>query len=294
MNHLIDLKTIFKKNILIIGASAQLACLFIEKYGPQNANFFGISSKFDDVFSDLNITIFNYLNFTPLKVINFDEVLILASRLPHENISLQSYLETNFNIMNVLKEILISNSKNTKITFTSTYSLYSPFESFIDENSKTYVVNDYCYSKLEIENDLANFANNYKFNLLILRIPTLIYKGATNNYLTNLRDAIKDNTVAKLYNPTSALSKVIDVENIVKLFNADWNGLNLVNCSSMPDITFSEIGALAKDHGLSKLFWVEGYSHPQRVNSSKLLEILGELPSARKIINNWFKEEFPK
>jgi hypothetical protein len=48
------------------------------------------------------------------------------------------------------------------------------------------------------------------------------------------------------------------------------------------------------DLGWSKLLWVKVYSHPQRVNSSKLLEILGEFPSARKIINNWFKEEFSK
>ena len=269
-----------KNNTLIIGASSKLSYQFIEKYGAQNANFFGISSKFSNVFSDLNITIFNYLNFSDLKAINFDEVLILASRLPSENIVLKSFLETNTNIMNVLKEVLISNSKNTKITFISSYAVYNPLESFLDENSETYIDNDYANSKLEMEKDLANFAKNHNFNLLILRMPVLLYKGVKTNFLGGLRDAIKNNTIAKLSNPSSALSLVFDVENIVKLVKADWEALILINCSSMPDITFSDIGVLAKGYGLSKLQWVEGNRPSQRVDSSRLY--------ARK----WLKEEF--
>ena len=281
-----------KNNTLIIGASSKLSYQFIEKYGAQNANFFGISSKFSNVFSDLNITIFNYLNFSDLKAINFDEVLILASRLPSENIALKSFLETNANIMNVLKEVLISNSKNTKITFISSYAVYNPLESFLDENSETYIDNDYANSKLEMEKDLANFAKNHNFNLLILRMPVLLYKGVKTNFLGGLRDAIKNNTIAKLSNPSSALSLVFDVENIVKLVKADWEALILINCSSMPDITFSDIGVLAKGYGLSKLQWVEGNRPSQRVDSSRLYAILGELPSAKKIVKNWLKEEF--
>lgn len=281
-----------KINTLIIGASSKLAGQYIKKYGVDRSNFFGISSKVHGVFRAPNITIYDYTNASKLKNVNFDEILILASRLPSENVSLQSFQKANANVLNVLTNSIITSGLNTKITFISTYSVYSPFERHLDENSTTYSENDYAKSKLEMENSLIKLANSHEFSLMILRMPVLLYKGVKTNFLGKLVNAIIHDKTAKLSNPNASLSLVFDVDNIIQIIKSTWKGCNLINCSSRADITFTDIAELAKEYGLSKLEWVESDRPSQSVDSSKLCSIIGELPSAQEIVQNWFEEEF--
>ena len=283
-----------KTNTLIIGASSKLSKQYIEKYGVHKSNFFGVSSKVQGDIKDSNITIYEYKTAKKLKNIHFDEVLILASRLPSENITLQTYLDTNESVLNILIDIVIPNCLNTKIIFISSYSVYSPVENFLDENSMTYKENDYAYSKLNMENSLIELANNHKFNLMILRMPVLLYKGVNTNFLGKLLYAIKNDETAKLSNPDASLSLVFDVDNIIKVIKSSWQGSHIVNCSSRADITFSDIAQIAKDYGLLNLEWIKSDRPSQCVQQSKLISIIGELPSAKKVVKRWFKEEFQK
>tara|TARA_B110001450_G_C17589260_1_gene468282 strand:- start:644 stop:1162 length:519 start_codon:yes stop_codon:yes gene_type:complete len=172
--------------------------------------------------------------------------------------------------------------------------VYSPVENFLDENSMTYKENDYAYSKLNMENSLIELANNHKFNLMILRMPVLLYKGVNTNFLGKLLYAIKNDETAKLSNPDASLSLVFDVDNIVKVIKSSWKGSHIVNCSSRADITFSDIAQIAKDYGLLNLEWIKSDRPSQCVQQSKLISIIGELPSAKKVVKRWFKDEFQK
>jgi nucleoside-diphosphate-sugar epimerase len=283
-----------KTNTLIIGASSNLSKQYIEKYGAHKSNFFGLSSKVQGPIKNLNITIYEYKTAKKLKNIKFDEVLILASRLPSENIKLQAYFDTNETVLNILTNIVIPNCLNTKIIFISSYSVYSSVENFLDENSMTYKEDDYAYSKLNMENSLINLANSHNFNLMILRMPVLLYKGVNTNFLGKLLHAIKHDEIAKLSNPDASLSLVFDVDNIIKIVKSSWKGSHIVNCSSRADISFSDIAQIAKDYGLLNLEWVKSDRPSQSVSSSKLCSIIGEQPSAQVIVKNWFKEEFQK
>jgi len=196
--------------------------------------------------------------------------------------------------MAALEKILIHKNTNTKIAFISSFSVYSVTEEYLSENSKTYNTSDYAKSKLEMEKSLKNFAEVKNFNLIILRMPVLLYKGVQTNFLGQLKKSIKNNTVAKLSNPSSGLSLVFDVKNIVEIMNSEWHGFNLINCSADPDISFLEISNLAKKYGLSKLEWIETNRPSQNVNTSRLISILGRLPSGNEIVKNWFLEEFSK
>jgi nucleoside-diphosphate-sugar epimerase len=283
-----------KINTLIIGASSKLSYDYIKKYGANKSNFFGVSSKVDLFFSDLDITIYGYSNLYKLVGIHFNEVLILSSRLPSENISLVSYIETNKKIMHVLREVLAFQNLNTKITLISTFSVYSQYETFLDESSSVNLDSDYAFSKLELEKSLIAFANNNKFSLMILRVPTLLYKGVKTNFIGKLNTSIINNTSVKLFNPSSSVSLIFDVTHIIRIIKSNWKGINLINCSAEPDITFLDIGDLAKKYGLKKIEWHNDTKPSLKVDSLKLFNILGELPSAKKIVKNWFKEEFIK
>ena len=289
----IILKNQHKINTLIIGASSKLSDQYVKKYGVDRSNFYGISSKVQGVLRTPNITIYDYSNASQLNKVNFDEILILASRLPSENINLKSFQDVNKNVLSVLTNIVIPNSFNVNITFISSYSVYNPLESYIDENSATYSDNDYAYSKLEMENSLIKLATGHGINLMIMRMPVLLYKGVNTNFLGKLVNAINNNETVNLSNPSASLSLVFDVENIIRVVESEWKGINLINCSSVADITFTDIAELAKKYGLSRLEWIQSDRPSQRVGSSKLCTIIGELPSAQKIVKNWFKEEFP-
>jgi len=281
-----------KINSLIIGASSKLSEQYVKKNRAGRSKFYGISSKVEGVLSTPEMTIYGYSNASKLYKVNFDEILIFASRLPSENIQLKYFQDVNKNILSVLTNAAIPNSVNVKIIFISTYSVYDPFEDYIDEHSDTDAYSDYAYSKLEMENSLIKLATDHEINLLIMRMPVLLYKGVTTNFLGTLVSAIKNNETANLSNPSASLSLVFDVANIIRVVESEWKGINLINCSSVPDITFTEIAELAKKYGLPRLEWIQSDRPSQRVGSSKLSAIIGEPPSAQEIVKNWFEEEF--
>jgi len=281
-----------KINVLIIGASSKLSDQYIKKYGSDSSNFFGISSKVQGEIKLPNITICDYSHIAKLKDIKFDEVLILASRLPNENVNLKSFQDVNNNVIEILKNVIIPNSTSVKICFISSYSVYSPVEKYIDENSTTYNENDYARSKLEMEDSLLKLATYHKLSLMIMRMPVLLYKGVNSNFLGKVANAIKNKKTAYLSNPSASLFLVFDVDNLVRIVKSEWKGINLVNCSSLADITFNDIAKLSKEYGLLNLEWLKSDRPSQSVCQAKLISILGELPSAKMVVERWFKEEF--
>ena len=143
-----------------------------------------------------------------------------------------------------------------------------------------------------MEDSLLKLATYHKLSLMIMRMPVLLYKGVNSNFLGKVANAIKNKKTAYLSNPSASLFLVFDVDNLVRIVKSEWKGINLVNCSSLADITFNDIAKLSKEYGLLNLEWLKSDRPSQSVCQAKLISILGELPSAKMVVERWFKEEF--
>ena len=97
-----------------------------------------------------------------------------------------------------------------------------------------------------------------------------------------------------LSNPDAFLSAVFDIYTLLELESYDLIKNRTVNCGALGDITFNEISKLAMFYGGNKVTWVESKRPSANVNIEQIIEILGYAPSAKLIIERWFKEEFQK
>lgn len=284
-----------KNNHLILGASSNIAAEYIALNGVDENNFFGLSTK--NNYKNLNM--FNesigYGNIKYFSNIKFNKIFIISSRNPSDDGNLNEFIKVNKTIENVLNNIKLSTAKKPQIIFLSSFSVYDKKSVYISDTTKTSPADYYGESKLLLEEKLIKFSKDYNIDLLILRLPVFLYYQvglSSSNFLAKLSISIKLNQRFNLSNPESYLGAVFDMPSLVKLCSKKLSGINIVNCASNPDITFSEIGKEAIHYGLEGVDWVISDRPSVEICLKKINQFLGYEPSAKKIIKNWMATEF--
>ena len=150
----------------------------------------------------------------------------------------------------------------------------------------------YGESKLMMENSLVDLYKNHDCSLAILRMPVFLYCGGLNNFLNKIVLACRNNSNIKMFNPQNKLSAVFDVEHMIKLEKSSIEKLDVINCGSIPDISFDDIGKLAVKYGAKEVLWELNDSYSTEVDTSKIKKIIGTSPSAKQVVDNWLQEEF--
>ena len=271
-----------KKNFLIIGSSSLFAKDYILKLNQISSYcFYGITSKKLNAIK-LYKNIWNYTDLEEIRNIKFDRVLIIASRLPYENVSKQEFFDVNNQILKTLNKIKIT--KNLKITFISSYNVFDKNLQFIDDNTTINPSDMYGESKAILEHKITGFCLENNISCYILRMPTFLYQGGSRNFVCALTIATKNGEVFSLSNPEEKISALFDVS-YTTLFDAiDPYSVKTINCGVNPDLSFKELGDIATSYGLKKIIWINSERGPTQVDLTKLKRALNFKPSARLMI----------
>ena len=286
-----------QNNYLILGASSNIASEFILRHNHIENNFYGISTKPSLIQGGIFKKIVSYEDCRQLSGVEFSNVLIVASRSHSIGGSLNDYLEVNNLVIKTLNQIKFSQIKRPKFTLLSSISIYDRSSLFIDENTTPMPSDYYSESKILLEQSIHQISIECEGDLLICRLPVFLYQGVSKvngNFLAKLSLAINSKSTFSLTNPDAFLGAVFDVDNLVMLDQKKIDKFKIVNCSSIPDITFRQIGELAMKHGLKAIDWTESDRPSLKICLKNLDKILGYKPSAKKIIEHWLPAELLK
>ena len=282
-----------RKQLLIIGASSELARQFVKFHNDGKYDYIGISSKVrNEPLTNGSFLIYGYHHLKELSQLDIDIILILASHLPSTSGNIEDYLDVNKKVLETVGKLKKPESIFPKIIFTSTFSVYSSDVSIINEKTPTTILSSYAESKILLEKELSKFADQSNYSLLMARIPVFAYCGGTTNFLAKLIKATRENESFTMFNRNQFLSAVFDVNCLVDLVNSNWSGTQIVNCASAGDITFDNIALLALRHGLKEVLWMESERPSQYVDITKVSSLLGYTPSAKQIVERLFRFEF--
>ena len=285
-----------KNNHLILGSSSNIASEYICLNGKHNNNYYGISTK---PHVNKNSQLFEQvLGFDKVKYfsnIKFSKIFIISSRNPSQGGSLNQFIKVNDMIESVLDKISYSHSHKPQIIFLSSFSVYDKKSDYISDTTETSPSDYYGESKLLLEKQLIDFSIKNNVDLLILRLPVFLYQGvgfSSSNFLAKLSLAIKYRQRFKLSNPKSYLGAVFDMPTLIKLASKKLPQTNIVNCASMPDITFTEIAEEAIKYGLEGIDWQDSDRGSVKVCLKTIENVIGFKPSSKDIIKNWMAKEF--
>lgn len=251
--------------------------------------FYGLTSK--PILSNEKIILHPYSQIHELFNISFDLVCIFASRTPSECDTFSEYFNVNKLIINTLSQLKL-NLIGAKILFISSFAVYSSDAISIDENSTVYKSHPYPKSKIQLESDLFDWGESLSIPVIVTRMPVFLYEGVNTNFMGRLASATKNSEEFSLSNKYKKLEAVFDTDHLVKLARCSFDKHTTVNCSANPDITFEEIADLAMSYGLKKINWIKSEKPSVTVSKEILEQVIGKAPSARSIINLWFKKEF--
>jgi nucleoside-diphosphate-sugar epimerase len=226
------------------------------------------------------------LNF--LNRINFDSILIVSTGLPRSNDP-----KISKKINNKIQQILrrVKYAKNAEIIFYSSLSIFDKKIETICDQTPCSPQDAYGESKVEMEIFLKELYQNGFGKLNIFRIPVFLYPGQVNNFMGKVKAAILEGRSVSLTNPNSSLSAIYDDRNLYYLSEKLPYGINVVNLSSEPDCTFSDIGDLAKILGAKEVLWQHSSRPSCMINPDKIIEIMGFLPSAWGLYTSWITKE---
>ena len=280
------------RNYLFIGSSSKIVDQYINENNLINARYYGVSSKVKSISYQGGVSIYGYENINLLKDIKFDVIIILASRLPWEDVSFSKYIDVNNQVEHLLKSLSSINLIRARVIFLSSLSVYKENEIEINENSPIDRKGNYVISKLKMEQSLMSLSKMLGFELLILRIPVFAYIGGSTSFISRLIIEAKNKSVFTLTNKHSFLSAIFDIEHLIIIERSNWHGYSVVNCGAVPDITFNEIGQLACKNGLRYVKWEDNNRISQTINIDKISKILGFKPSSIGIVTKIFNQEF--
>ena len=123
----------------------------------------------------------------------FNTLIHCASAIPDYQLSKKKLLKTN--VQGFRKILSLCRKNKVKyIVLLSSVSVYGKIKSNrINEKTPTHLLEDtYGYSKLQMEMDLINYAKKEKINFLILRLPAILGKNSSHNFLSKLVKSIKE------------------------------------------------------------------------------------------------------
>ena len=291
----VRISSVYKAKVLIIGGRSAASKDFAEIYKSRHqADFYGLTSKMvtADSFNG-PIKLFEYRNIDKIGSLNFDLVCVFATRLPHEKLELKGFLSVNSKIISVLEKIKYGNDA-PRILFISTFSVYPQTSLIISENSKLQLDDFYSKSKALMEQNLFSWGASRNIPILVARMPVFLYRNVCTNFMARLMKACRSGHNFTLTNIDSPLEAVFDMASLVTMAKCDITANTIVNCSAQPDITFREIGEIAKGYGLEEVIWREAARPSTKVSKKQLKNLIGSVPSAKSMILDWFEKENEK
>lgn len=282
------------ENVLIVGASSNAAInlarllQYNEKY-----QLYGLSSKLR--FKNPYAKTINYEDLTIFQKIKFSRVIVMASLLPHQSNSLADFMQINDKIKMTLERLCFKNHTSS-IIFLSSFDIYEKTAPLIDLSTPLNLTSPYSKSKFDMECFISEFGLANQISHLIARLPIFLYQGGKTNLINRLGHQAFNQGSFSLYNKNSPLGGVFNVEGLARLISLDIpiKTHNAVNCGAIPDITFFEIGELAKKYGLKKILWRASKVNSPEVELKSLRSVGFEPQSSRQMIEQWFRNEYMK
>lgn len=279
-----------KNTVLIIGSSSYSAQSFISKYNQDKEHrIVGLTSKAKDSKQNLLHDVFTYDEIELLSDIQFDLVVVFASRLPSEGVSDAVYFEFN----GVLKKIIsgfVSMSTNSRIVYLSTFAVYDSKASKLDEMTQLNPRDAYARAKVEMESFILRWAEERNIQAIVARLPVFLYPKGSSNFINRLANQIRLKGEFQLTNADQKFGAVFSMESLVELTKSTNETSAIVNCSSYPDITFKELADLAFGFGLKHIGWKVSNSPSPEIEIETLSNFI-EVASARSQIIDYLKEE---
>tara|TARA_Y100000768_G_scaffold359011_1_gene315207 strand:+ start:2637 stop:3482 length:846 start_codon:yes stop_codon:yes gene_type:complete len=147
---------------------------------------------------------------------------------------------------NILK--LSLEKKVRKIIFLSTLDVYGNItEGIIDENYPKHPLSYYGKSKYESEKIISKFCKKQKIVCSIFRLPVVIGKNSTNNFLSSMKKNINLNKKIKVGNLEKKFNGVMHIRNLCLIIKKSLNiekSIEIYNLASKGSIKIDEIVSL--------------------------------------------------
>ena len=279
-----------KNTVLIIGSSSYSAQSFISKYNQNNEHrIIGLTSKAKESSQNLSHDVFTYDEVEMLSDIQFDLVVIFASRLPSEGIGDAEYFEFNEVLKKTISDCVFM-STNSRIVFLSTFAVYDSTASKLDELTELKPRDAYASAKIEMESFILKWAAVRNTQAIIARMPVFLYQKGNSNFINKLATQIRLKGEFQLSNADQKFGAVFSIDSLVELCKTANKTSAIVNCSSDPDITFRELAELAVRFGLRDIGWKVSNS-PSPVIKMTTLSNFIQVASARRQIINYLEKE---
>lgn len=277
--------------VLIFGSGSQLAKLLIQKL-RSDYDCLGLSSKIGTAITDLDSVHYSYDNYQELVARSPKKLVILASRLPSENCSEKEFFDVNDKILCVVRALSMSSKQQMDIIFCSTTSVYKSGTKHIHESSPTEINSFYVNAKLSLEEGLSHLSEEFCHNLLVARLPTLVYPGVRGGIIKRLADAALEFPIIEMSNPNARCVSIFDDISLARLIGCSWTGVNYVNCVSNGDMTFDEIAGLLSAKERTTVKWGSGGQMPPAYSTDRLQSLIGRVPSSKETLQRYFNWYF--
>ena len=282
------------RNALVIGSSGKLSQEIVKFLKKPARDFFGLTSKLSH--TDLTGSFSRCLSYKEAEdysEIEFDTLIIVASRTPRENPKQDDYDALNELLFATLEAINFSKVRPINVFFLSSFSVYPSSAGVVSESTATMPESIYGESKLKQEELFSKFCSSRAFCLTIFRLPVLLYEGVSktgSNFLSRLFQSTMARETFALSNPNEVLSGVFDAYSLSQLIEAEPGDI-ILNCGAKGDITFREIAEEATKRGLKEIQWLDSDRPSVQVTVEPIESILGFVPSAKQMVLSWMTAE---
>ena len=203
-----------KKTIVVTGARF-IGNYLCKYFGEKEYNVMGIARSPKPLMLDTKISWFQLKAPDELYFPKHVDVLIhCASIIPAKTSDGVSLYEDNLSYSKLFFKEAVSKAVGC-IIFTSSMSVYGKiFENIVTEDTKTFPVDSYGKSKLDVENVLKSFLYDYNVPSLSIRLPGTVGKGSHNNFISKVVDCILEGKPVRYSNPNSLFNNIVHVHDL--------------------------------------------------------------------------------
>lgn len=207
-------------NYLITGSSSSLGYHLTEYFSRNKSNnIYAMYSKNKPKLNKKNVKFLKFdLNKNQKEFKRKIDIFIhCASAVPSDNLKKKNYIDINYKFSKKLTEDLIKRNLK-KIIFFSSMSVYKKNKNKIDEKSEIFNNDYYAESKIMYENYLYKSSLSKKnLNILILRLPGYVGAKSKNNFISNLKEKIKNNSKVLISNPNTLFNNIVHEKTLAKI-----------------------------------------------------------------------------
>ncbi len=223
----------------------------------------------------------------------FDVLIHCASAIPDYNFDKKKINQTN---VSGFKKILSICKKNEckKIILLSTMDVYGDIQvNKVNENYIGKKVNWYGKSKKKMEDLLKIYCQKNRIDGFIFRLPGVVGKNSSHNFLSNLMKKIKKNQNLIIYNPKAMFNNLIHVKNLCSIVEQilKKKGIKIYNLGTKKPLKIADVvKILKKNHKISKIYCDREIKNSFTININKALRDDLKLFSTKKSLD-LFRQE---